>query len=48
MDVFVIAKIVVQLVDPAIHGKATTREQFSRYDRGIGVTKVRHHIRLLV
>jgi len=48
MDIFVLAEILVEVVGPAIHGEATTREQFTRHDRGIGVTKIRHHIRLPV
>lgn len=48
MAVFVLAEIVVKVVGPAVHGEAPTRKQFARHDRGIGVTKVCHHIRLPV
>jgi len=46
--VFVLAKVLVEIIDPAVHGEATPREQFPRHDRGIGVTEVCHHVRLLV
>jgi len=48
MNVFGLAEIIVKVVSSTVHGKATTREQFSRHDRGIGVTEVRHHICLSV
>lgn len=44
----VLAEILIEVVGPAVHGKSTTRKQFPWYYRGIGVTKICHHVRLSI
>lgn len=46
--ILVPAQVLVEIIGPAVHGKAAAGQQFSGHDRGVGVTKVRHHVCLPV
>lgn len=44
----VLAEVLIEVVGSAVHGKPTARKQFPRHYRGIGITKICHHVRLSI